>query len=99
MSLILHSGRKFQISLASIQLDKNRIRAFVYSFPKCNKAPNEVEALRSMLLIFSLSDLDFLRFNRVTEIFRIETVLPAVGRLRLGIHKKRDLRPIRLRQI
>ncbi len=52
-----------------------------------------------MFLMFPVPDLDFLRFYRVTEIFRIETVLPPVGRLRLGIHKKRDLRPIRLRQL
>ena len=70
-----------------------------FPFPKCSKAPNEVEALRFMFPIFPLPDLDFLRFYGVTEIFRIETVLPAVGGLRLGIHKKPDLRPIRLRQL
>ncbi len=42
--------------------------------------------------------LDFLRFDRISETFRIEAVLAAVCGFRLRIHEISDLRPTRLRQ-
>ena len=71
------------------QIKPTSVKVFIFfSFPKRSKAPNEVEALRFTLLIFPVPDLDFLRFYRVAKIFRIETIFPPVGGLRLGIHQE-----------